>query len=69
LTATISYRVYFELNGNVYTGELIKDGTLLGGNYYVSNRATSGVAALTFLTYAVRTNKAARDSLAAAMAI
>jgi hypothetical protein len=69
LSSTVEYRIYFELNGNVYTGSLVKDGTVLGGGYYVSNLGAQGTAALTFLNYQVRTNKAARDSLAAAMAI
>jgi len=31
LSATVSYRIYFEFNGNVYTGQLVTDGTLVGG--------------------------------------
>ncbi|WP_431256776.1 hypothetical protein ACQ86G_19000 [Roseateles chitinivorans] len=70
LSSTVQYRIYFELNGNVYTGALIKDGVLLGGSYYVSNPA--GVTAadrLTFLPFDIRMNKAAHDSIVAAMKI
>ena len=70
LSSTVQYRVYFQLNNNVYTGALIKDGAALGGSYYVSNPAGATVAdRLTFLPFHIRMNKAARDSLAAAMAI
>ena len=70
LSTTVQYRVYFQLNGNVYTGALIKDGTVLGGSYYVSNPGASSVTdRLTFLPFNLRMNKAARDSVAAAMAI
>lgn len=73
-SATMSYteefRIYFELNGNVYTGSLIKDGTVLGGGYYVSNpSATVLVDRLTFLPYDIRLNKAAHDSIVSAMKI
>ena len=70
LSTTVEYRVYFEMNGNVYTGSLIKDGAALGGSYYVSNPGGATVLdRLTFLPFHVRMNKAAHDSLAAAMAI
>lgn len=70
LSTTVQYRVYFQLNGNVYTGALIKDGTVLGGSYYVSNPGAPVVTdRLTFLPFNLRMNKAARDSVAAAMAI
>jgi hypothetical protein len=70
LSATVQYRIYFELNGNVYTGALIKDGAVLGGGYWVSNPGgTTALERYTFLTYQVRLNKAAHDSLAAAMKI
>jgi hypothetical protein len=64
------YRIYFERNGNVYTGVLVKDGTAINGGYYVSNPGGATVAdTLTFLPYSVRLNKAAQDSLKAAMKI
>jgi hypothetical protein len=70
LSTTVAYRTYFELNGNVYTGQLVKDGTPMGGSYYVSNPGAPAVTdRLTFLPFFIRMNKAARDSLAGAMAI
>jgi hypothetical protein len=70
LSSTVQYRTYFQLNGNVYTGALIKDGATLGGSYWVSNRSGATVEErLTFLPYQIRLNKAARDSIAGAMAI
>jgi hypothetical protein len=64
------YRIYFERNGNVYTGAFVKDGTTINGGYYVSNLGGATVAdRLTFLPYHVRLNKAAHDSLKAAMKI
>lgn len=70
LSTTVDYRIYFALNGNVYTGTLVKDGTQLGGSYYVSNPAgTTVTSRLTFLPFGLRMNKAAHDSLAAAMSI
>jgi hypothetical protein len=70
LSTTPQYRVYFQLNGNVYTGALIKDGAPATGNYWVSNPAGATVEErLTLLDYQLRLNKAARDSLVAAMAI
>lgn len=70
LSSTVQYRFYYELHGNVYTGSLVRDNTVLGGSYYVSNPAGATVTErLTFLPFHVRMNKAARDSIAAAMAI
>ena len=70
LSTTVQNRIYFELNGNVYTGALVKDGVVLGGSNYVSNPAgLTVVDRLTFLPYQVRLNKAAKDSLAAALNI
>ena len=70
LSSTVQYRIYFELNGNVYTGALTKDGEILGGSYWVSNPgAASVIDRLTFLPFQLRLNKAARDSIAAAMQI
>ena len=49
---------------------MIKDGTLLGAGSWVSNPAGATlVDQLTFLTYQVRLNQAARDSLKAAVKI
>jgi hypothetical protein len=70
LSSTVEYRIYFERSGNVYTGSLIKDGALLGGTYYVSTPGAASYAdRLTFFDYQIRLNKAAHDSLKAAMAI
>lgn len=67
---TPQYRIYFQLNGDVYTGSIIKDGAVLGGSYYVSNPAGATVAdRLTFLPFQIRMNNAARDSVAAALNI
>ena len=68
LTLTLQYRCYFALNGHVYTGALIPDGTLIGGSYHVSNPAGGTVLdRLSFLPYQLRLNQAAHDSLAAAV--
>lgn len=62
-SATTQYRIYYQLNGNVYTGALIKDGTTLGGNVY-----TDPLGAKSYLNYLIRLNKAAGDSIAAGVA-
>jgi hypothetical protein len=70
VSSTVQYRIYFQMNGNVYTGALIKDGQVLGGSYYVSNPGAPAIAdRLTFLPFNLRMNKAARDSIAAALTI
>jgi hypothetical protein len=70
LSLTPQYRVYFELNGNVYTGALLRDGSAYTTSYYVSNPAGATVTdRLTFLPFQIRLNKAARDSILAAMNI
>ncbi|MDM0109860.1 hypothetical protein QTH97_33445 [Variovorax sp. J22R24] len=70
LSTTVQYRIYFQLNGNVYTGTFIKDGAPMSGSYYVSNPGGLTVTdRLTFLPFDVRMNNAAHDSLAAAMNI
>jgi hypothetical protein len=49
---------------------VIKDGAQLGGSYYVSNPSGATVTdRVTFLDFQIRMNKAARDSIAAAMQI
>ena len=68
LSSTVEYRMYFQLNGNVYTGSLVKDGVKLGGSYWISNPAGATVQdQRTFLNYQIRLNQAARDSIAAGM--
>jgi len=70
LSTTTQYRVYFELNGNVYTAVLIRDASVLGGSYWVSNPGAPLITdRLTFLPFNIRMNKAARDSVAAALTI
>lgn len=61
-TSTTEYRIYFELNGNVYTGNLVRDGATLGGFRY---RAVIGDPSTdVFFDYVVRMNGAAAQSLA-----
>lgn len=68
MSATVQYRIYFEKNGYVYTGALIKDGTVLGGSYYESNpNGSANGDRYTFLPFDIRMNKAAHDSLKAAL--
>jgi hypothetical protein len=67
-SSTVEYRVYFEFHGNVYTGALIKDGTVLGGGRYRAD-PTSPTSTIEYVDYQARLNQAARDSLAAAMAL
>jgi hypothetical protein len=68
LSTVPQYRIYFQLNGNVYTGALIPDGSVFATSYYVSNPGGTTVTdRLTFLPFQIRMNKAARDSVAAAM--
>jgi len=68
MSSTLQYRVYFEMNGNVYTGALIKDGTVAGGGYYISTPGAPTIdERLTFLPFSVRLNQAARDSLKAGL--
>lgn len=66
-TLTQQFRFYFAMNGHVYTGALIKDGTLLGGSYYVSRPGGASVLdRLSFLPYHIRLNQAAVDSVGGA---
>jgi len=68
LSATVKYRTYFEMRGNVYAGDLTKAGTVLGGGSWVSDpTASSVVDQRTFLEDQIRLNRAARDSIAAAV--
>ena len=61
--STVEYRVYFQLNGNVYTGALIKDGAQIGGGHYLTN--PSDASTEVYLPYQLRLNSAATQSLAA----
>lgn len=66
---TVAYRTYYELNGNVYTGSLIKAGTVIGGSVYPV--AASGSGSGYTLNYSqqvqIRLNAAAVASLKAAV--
>ncbi len=62
-SSTVQYRIYFELNGNIYTGALIKDGAPIGGGHYLTN--PSDVSTEVYLPYQLRLNRAAEQSLAA----
>jgi len=59
--ATSGYRVFYELNGNVYTGNLQKDGTAIRTN-------VGSDAAPVIQPFVIRVNKAFVDSLKAALA-
>jgi hypothetical protein len=63
------YRTFYELNGNVYVGVLLKDGSIVGGMpFYVAAPGTpSGYTVDYSSTYQIRLNKAAIDSLKSAV--
>lgn len=64
--ATNAFRTYYELNGNVYTGQFIKDGTVIGGSSY--STTTAGVTTFTFSPKVqYRLNKAANAGLQSAV--
>lgn len=62
-STTPEYRIYFEMNGNIYTGNKIYDKAPIGGGHYRTNPADASTAV--YLPYQVRLNKAAVDSLVA----
>lgn len=63
---TVTYRTYYDLNGNVYTGELTKAGTVIGGSSY--RETIAGVSSVNYTSkLQLRVNKAAVDSLHAAV--
>ena len=64
--STIEYRVYFQLNGNIYTGTLTLDGAELHSFHYYTD-PTNVAGTTQYLSYQVRLNKAAHDSLVAGM--
>jgi hypothetical protein len=66
---TPTYHTYYELNGNVYTGNLVKDGTVMGGNAYpvASTDSTSGFTLHDSQTIQISLNAAAIASLKAAV--
>lgn len=65
--ATPEYRTYYELNGNVYVGSLIKSGTVVGDVGYTVANANSVTTTYDTQIYQVRLNAAAIASLNAAM--
>ncbi len=66
---TSSYHTFYELNGNVYSGSLVKDGTVLGGDEYpVSAPGTKSGYTLNYTqNFQIRLNKAAVSSLQGAV--
>lgn len=60
---TVQYRYYFEMNGNVYTGALIKDGTVMSTHHYRTDPNDSN--STVYLNYEMRLNRAAVQSLIA----
>lgn len=66
---TPTYRTFYELNGNVYIGSLVKAGTVIGGNPYPV--AAPGTAQGYTINYSqqfqIRLNAAAVASLSAAV--
>ena len=58
---TLEYRTYFQLNGHIYTGSLIKDGTTIGGAPYATATGTA------YPAFQMRFDAAAIDSLAAGL--
>ena len=61
---TTEYRIYFELNGNVYTGSLIKDGAVMSTHHYRTN--PNDQTTTVYLNYEMRLNLPAINSLRAA---
>lgn len=59
---TPSYHIFFDLNGNIYSGELVKDGTVIGGNSYQVSGTTHYDQ-----NYQIRLNAAAEGSLKSAL--
>ncbi|MDI9333794.1 MAG: hypothetical protein QM533_05400 [Cytophagales bacterium] len=64
-TSTPSYKTYFELNGNVYSGQLIKAGTVSGGG--LNFVGTTANYTINYPNYNIRLNQAAVNSLKAAV--
>lgn len=57
---TPAYRMYFELNGSIYMGNVIRDNTVLYGNVWWAPSTGLG-----YVPYQIRLNKGAHDTLAA----
>lgn len=60
---TTEYRIYFELNGNVYTGALIKDGAVMSTHHYRTD--PTNAATTVYVNYEMRLNAPAVQSIAA----
>ena len=60
---TTKYRIYFELNGNVYTGSLIKDGAVMSTHHYRTDPNSSSTTV--YVNYEMRLNQPAVQSLIA----
>ncbi len=60
---TTEYRIYFQLNGNVYTGALIRDGAVESTHHYRTDPSNS--ATTVYLPYEMRLNQPAVQSLIA----
>jgi hypothetical protein len=65
-SATTLYRTFYELNGNVYSGTLAKNGTVSSFNYLVPLPGTPGYTNAS-ANYQIRLNKAAINSLQSAV--
>lgn len=67
---TAAYRTYYELNENVYTGSLVKAGTVVGGSIYpVASGGGSGFTLDYSQRVQIRLNAAAVASLKAAVTL
>ena len=64
---TPTYRTFYELNGNVYVGSLVKAGTVIGGNAYPVAVSGGGSTPNYSEQYQIRFNAAAVASLHAAV--
>jgi hypothetical protein len=64
---TPAYRTYYQLNGNVYAGELIRANTVIGGNVYATGPLQNPVFNYS-ANVQIQLNQAAVDGLAAFMA-
>ncbi len=65
---TPTYRTYYNLNGNVYAGVLIKAGTIEGGNPFpVAIPGSAGFTVNFTQNFQIRLNAAAVASLRAAV--
>ena len=63
------YRIYFQLGTSVYTGALTKDGTIVPGSWFVASPFGTTPVVYDFAPSPIRFNKAAIDSIKAALKI